>query len=400
MLRIRALIYVKWPPGPVTEGIRDPSLSRAHPNDYVVRAFFFSKRQGKELMKHPEQRQGPLGTDPVARTLQIIAVLAAVVLAIWVVSDILLLIFLAVLIAVILRGVADWGARYTRLGEHAMLAIVSIASTVVLVGFLYYVGPRLVSQSQSLWSEMQQRITTLQQTYGDTAWGHLLLQQLSSNASQSDISGYVSSLASFTVGGLTTLFVLVVTSLYFAISPMLYVDGVVRLFPLRYRSRARHVMLDIGGTLRWWSLGQLVDMIVVGVLSGIGLGLLGVPLALSLGVVAGLFTFVPYFGAIAAAIPAMLVALTIDWQTALWVLVIFLGCHGIEGYVVAPLVQRRTVDLPPALTILSMTVLGTIFGPLGIILGTPVAAVLLVTVREAYVAEVLGDPDVSGLSEG
>ena len=350
-------------------------------------------------MKHSEPWQGLAGTGAVARTLQIIAILGGVVLLVWLLSDIVLLIFLAILIAVILRGVSDWSARYTRLGEHAMLAIVSIAFTVLLIGFLYYIGPRLVSQSQDLWTTMQQRLHQLQQTYGDTAWGKLLLQQLSSQASQVQITSYASSLASFTVGGLATLFVLIVTSLYFAISPMLYMDGVVRLFPLQYRRRARHVLLDIGRTLRWWSLGQLVDMIVVGVLSGIGMAVLGVPLALSLGVVAGLFTFVPYFGAIAAAVPAMLVALTISWQTSLWVLAIFLGCHGIEGYVIAPLVQRRTVDLPPALTILSMTVLGSIFGPLGIILGTPVAAVLLVTVREAYVAEVLNDPEVSGMSE-
>ena len=154
------------------------------------------------------------------------------------------------------------------------------------------------------------------------------------------------------------------------------------------------MLLEVGSTLQWWSLGQLIDMAVVGVLSGIGLMLLGVPLALALGVLAGLFTFVPYFGAIAAAVPAMLVGLTVSWQTALWVLVIFLICHGIEGYLVSPLVQRRTVHLPPALTILSMTILGTIFGPLGVILGTPVVAALLVIIREAYVGGVLGDPEV------
>lgn len=351
-------------------------------------------------MRHPEQWQGLTGTDAIARTLQIIAILGAAILIVWLLSDIVLLIFLAVLIAVVLRGVSNWTARKTGFGEHLMLAIVSLAFFALLVWFLYYIGPRLVSQSQALWATMQQRLVHLQQTYGNTDWGHLLLRQLSSEATTGHITGYASSLASFTAGGLVTVFVLIVTALYFAISPMLYVEGVVRLFPLQYRPRARHVLLDIGHTLRWWSLGQLVDMIVVGVLSGIGLAILGVPLALSLGVVAGLFTFVPYFGAIAAAIPAMLVALTISWQTSLWVLVIFLGCHSLEGYLISPLVQRRTVDLPPALTILSMTILGTIFGPLGVILGTPVAAVLLVTVREAYVAEVLNDPEVSSLTEG
>ena len=208
---------------------------------------------------------------------------------------------------------------------------------------------------------------------------------------QSHIAVYAGSVATSTLGGLATTFVLIATALYFAISPGLYIDGLVRLFPLPYRPRARDVLLDIGETLQWWSLGQLIDMSVVGVLTGIGLFILGMPLALALAVLAGLFTFVPYFGAIIAAVPAMLVALTVSWQDSLWVLAIFLGCHSIEGYVVSPLVQRRTVDLPPAASILSMTILGTIFGPLGVILGTPFAAALLVTVREVYVADVLGD---------
>jgi predicted PurR-regulated permease PerM len=150
-------------------------------------------------------------------------------------------------------------------------------------------------------------------------------------------------------------------------------------------------LADIGDTLRRWALDQLIDMAVVGVLTGIGLILLGVPLAFALAVLAGLFTFVPYFGAIAAAVPAMLVALTVSLRTSLWVAVIFLVCHGIEGYVIAPLVQRNTADLPPALTILSMTILGALLGPLGVILGAPVAAVALVMVREMYVGDVLGE---------
>jgi predicted PurR-regulated permease PerM len=132
-------------------------------------------------------------------------------------------------------------------------------------------------------------------------------------------------------------------------------------------------------------------MMVVALLTGLALFLLNIPLALSLACIAGLFTFVPYFGALAAAVPAVIVALTVSWQSALWVVLVFLVCHGVEGYVVAPFVQRRTVRLPPALTILSMAVLGTMFGPLGVILGTPLAAVLMVIVQEIYVAGILGD---------
>jgi predicted PurR-regulated permease PerM len=324
--------------------------------------------------------------------MRMIAGAAALILLVWLLSDIVLLIFLAVLIAVMLRGAAGWAVRHTGAPERAMLAVVTLAVAAFLVGFLYVVGPRLVSQSQDLWTQLQQQVSHLRSQYGDTPWGHAIFARLSpSGAVQSHIAVYAGSVATSTLGGLATTFVLIATALYFAISPGLYIDGLVRLFPLPYRPRARDVLLDIGETLQWWSLGQLIDMSVVGVLTGIGLFILGVPLALALAVLAGLFTFVPYFGAIIAAVPAMLVALTVSWQDSLWVLAIFLGCHSIEGYVVSPLVQRRTVDLPPAASILSMTILGTIFGPLGVILGTPFAAALLVTVREVYVADVLGD---------
>ena len=109
-------------------------------------------------------------------------------------------------------------------------------------------------------------------------------------------------------------------------------------------------------------------------------------------VIAGLFTFVPYFGPIVSAIPAIIVAATISWSKVFWVVAICLVCHGIEGYIVAPFVQRRTVELPPALTILSMAILAALFGGLGLVVATPVVASVLVIVREVYVRDMLGDP--------
>ena len=324
-----------------------------------------------------------------------LAVLVALAVLLWLLSDIALLIFLAVLLAIMLRGVGDWAARHTGAPERAMLAAVSLIILGLALGLVYYIGPRLVAQSHDLWTQLNRTWDHLRDTYGGTSWGEMIFQHLSPPAEvQSHIVSTAGTLATSTIGAVATAFILIVTALYFAIAPDLYVGGVVRLFPLRYRPRAHAVMLDIGSTLRRWSLGQLIDMAVVGVLTGIGLALLGVPLALALAVIAGLFTFVPYFGAIAAAVPAVLVAFTVSWRTSLWVVVIFLVCHGIEGYLVAPIVQRNTADLPPALTILSMTVLGTLFGAMGIILGAPVAAAVLVIVREVYVGDVLGDPEI------
>ena len=334
-------------------------------------------------------------TDGAAAALRVIAILGAVALVVWALADVVLLVFMAALLAIILRGISGWLAARTGAPFKLMLAIVSLAISGLLLALLYFIGPRLGSQTQALFQQLNQTIDHLRAAYGDTAWGHLLFQHLSPSALLgSNVVGNAGALATSTLGDIVSAFVLVVTALYFAAAPDLYLDGIVRLFAIPLRPRARAALEHVGQTLKLWSLGQLVDMTVVGFITGIGLTLLGLPLALALAVLAGLLTFIPYFGAIAAAIPAMLIAVAEDWRKAMWVAVIFTVAHVVEGYIVAPLVQRNTADLPPAVTILSMTVLGTLFGTLGVILGAPVAAAGLVLVREVYVGGMLGDTDV------
>ena len=109
-------------------------------------------------------------------------------------------------------------------------------------------------------------------------------------------------------------------SQWLAVDPLLYLDGLVLLFPLSRRPRAREILLDMGRTLVLWSIGQFIDMLIVGSLTAIGLTVLGIPLAFALAVLAGVLTFVPFFGAILAAIPALLLGLSIKLllQARLW----------------------------------------------------------------------------------
>ncbi len=334
-------------------------------------------------------------TDGAARALRIIAIVCAAALLVWALADVVLLVFMAALLAIILRGISGWLAELTGAPLKLMLAVVSLGILAFLLALVYFIGPQLVTQTQALFTQLNQTIDHLRQAYGNTGWGHLLFQHLSpGELLNSSVFGSAGALASSTLGSVISAFVLVVTAMYFAVDPDLYVDGIVRLFAIPYRPRARTALEHVGRTLKLWSLGQLIDMTAVGVLTGIGLTLLGLPLALALAMLAGLLTFIPYFGAIAAAVPAVLIAFAADWRKAIWVAVIFTIAHVVEGYIIAPLVQRNTADLPPAVTILSMTILGTLFGTLGVILGAPVAAAILVLVREVYVGGVLGDADV------
>jgi predicted PurR-regulated permease PerM len=228
---------------------------------------------------------------------------------------------------------------------------------------------------------------------GTTPWGGLIARQFSNVADsvRTGLSGYVPGVASSILGIGGSVVVIVATALFLASSPQMYIDGSLRLLPQRWRPRGRNVALRIGTTLQLWFLGQLTDMVIVATLVGAGLFLLEVPLAATLAIFAGLLNFVPYIGALAGAVPAILVAFSESPALALWVALLFIVVQVLEGNVIAPLIQRQTISLPPALTILSQTILGTWFGAFGLVLATPLIAMLLTTVRMVYIEDILED---------
>jgi len=138
-------------------------------------------------------------------------------------------------------------------------------------------------------------------------------------------------------------------------------------------------------------VGQLISMTAVGLSSYLGLRLLGVPLALTLAVVAFLLTFIPFIGPLLSGIPVVLVAFSQSPTLALYALLLYTAIQLFEGYVLTPNVQRRSVSLPPALTIAAQVLLGVLVGALGVTLATPLAAAGMVVVNRLYVEEVLED---------
>jgi predicted PurR-regulated permease PerM len=312
------------------------------------------------------------------------------IVLLWALSDLVLVVFAAVLLSVLLRGAAGMLSRVTGLRVNSSLAIV----TVFIVGgaalFAILLGPRFLAEGKQLVHEVVQYVTRMQQNSSGTLFGNILNSAISMKKGAA-VGPLAPKLLSVTFGTAGGLVLILVTALYLAVSPRLYTEGLVRLVPLFYRARARLIFAEVTHVLRYWMLGQLVDMAVVGILSTVGLLILGVPLPIALGVIAGLLTFIPYVGAILAGIPAIIVASTMGLTTVLWVVALYTACHVIEGYLVAPLVTRRTVDLPPALTVLSMSVLGTLYGFFGVLIATPLTAAVIVLIREVYVHDLLGD---------
>jgi predicted PurR-regulated permease PerM len=185
--------------------------------------------------------------------------------------------------------------------------------------------------------------------------------------------------------------VIVCLGVFLAAHPASYREGVLRLVAIGSRPRVREVMDEMGRMLRYWLLGQLVRSVIVGVVLWLVLKILGVPGAPLLALLAGIANFVPYLGPLIAALPIVLVAMPMGLAPLAWVMAIYFFIQTLEGFVVAPLIQKGAVDVPPAWTLSAIVILGAMFGVLGVALAAPLLGVVRVALLRFYVEDWLND---------
>jgi predicted PurR-regulated permease PerM len=322
----------------------------------------------------------------------IVAAIAVVVLVVllWYLVDVVLLCFAAVLLALLMRAPADWIAARWHWPPRLALALVVVAVVGVLAAGAWLFGRTLVGQL----SELAQRVPDLvaqvrERVSGyEAVWKFLEPKQLMGRLS---FVGRGVDVLTSSFGIVANLVVVAFVGFFVALDPGLYKRGVLHLVPVSRRGRAAQVLEEVGHTLRRWLVGQLILMAVIFGLTAVGLWLLDVQMALGLAAVAGLLEFVPYLGPILSAVPALLVALSQDTQLAIYVLLLFVAIQAIEGNVLQPIVQQRTVWLAPALVLVAQVVFGILIGLLGVMLATPVAAALMVVVQKLYIEDLLGE---------
>jgi predicted PurR-regulated permease PerM len=190
-----------------------------------------------------------------------------------------------------------------------------------------------------------------------------------------------------TIGFIVGVIIILFVGRYLAAEPETYRQGVISLAPPGQRERVEQVLDRLGYLLRWWIIGQAVSMTCVALLVTLGLWLLNVPLALTLGLIAGLLEFIPRIGPIVAAFPAVLIALSQGQPPVLYVILLYVIVQSVESYLILPLVQRKAVDLPPALTIVALFLLGILLGFVGLLLATPLTVVVVSLVKQLYVED-------------
>jgi predicted PurR-regulated permease PerM len=326
-----------------------------------------------------------------ARRVLFIAALIVLGFLAWELRSVLLLTFAGALLAVVLRALASPFVHWTPLGTGAAISVVALVVLAVISGAGLVIGNQLSSQLAELWTHLPELANQAQHSFEQSAVGKALVHVLGSPPeffSGVTVKSALSA-ATATFSFLLDLLIIVVLGLFFAYMPQLYINGAIALVPAAHRSRAHEIISSTGQALRSWLLGQLISMIVVGAIAGAGLSLLGVPLALGLAFLAFLLEFVPVIGPIMAAVPAVLVGLSQSPMLGLWVVLLYVGIHVIEGYLVVPILQRWAVHIPPALTVIAVIAFGLLFGWLGVLLATPLMVATIVWVKMIYVESTL-----------
>ena len=359
-------------------------------------------------MGAPQSSSGlPHGTPLSHRALVVAGVLAAVVsvlLLVWFAHRALLLAFAGVLVAVLFSTPATLLHQHARLPYGLALVVVLTCIGGVIALAVTWRGPAVITEIDALRDSLPVTLDALRDRVARYPWGPGLLEGVPTMADvlgdERALAGRARDFAARAVGLLSTGLIILFTGLFLAFEPSLYVRGVVKVVAPARRARARAVLAELGHALRWWLLAKVASMIVIGVGTGVGLYILGVPLVFSLALIAALFTFVPNIGPILSAVPAVLLALVQGPRLALWVVLLYLGVQMVESYLITPYLERRTVSLPPALTLTTQVLLGAAAGILGVALAAPLTAVGLVLVRMLYLEDVLGDRTPAGAEQG
>ena len=322
----------------------------------------------------------PKRTSPTTLLFLAVGLIVALILA-WLGRVIVMLLFAAIVVAVLMTAVVDWlGARF-RLGRRVAFTLILSGTVCLLSLVVWLIGPSIIDQFADLQTDLPQAAHQLMARVEVYGWGRWLLaqwsgySQLSSNVSSAltRIGGVVLSTATVLSGLVLVGFL----GLYIGAEPEVYFSYVQRATPSAYRSKLNACAAAAVRNLRWWVLSQMLSMTVVGVMVACGLWALGVPLAGTLGVIAALLTFIPNVGPILSVVPAVLLAVAISPMKGLLTVALFLTVHFLEGNVITPLLERRIVRLPPALTMTAQLLLAVIAGPLGLALAAPFAAAAL-----------------------
>jgi predicted PurR-regulated permease PerM len=316
----------------------------------------------------------------------------------WQIRQLLLLAFTAIVLATALNQLVKQLQQWKLRRSFAIWLSVATLLIILLVFFLLIVPPfvqqfeRLIELLPTSITEIEEILERLISFLPEQPWLDFteiddLFQQI-----QPLIERFVDQSLNIFLTSINTilqLLLVLVLTLMFLINPTPYLHLFIRLFPSFYRRRVKEIMARCETALGSWTTGVLIEMVFIAVLSGLGLWILQVPLALAHAVIAGLLNFIPNVGpTLSVVLPMAIALLDAPWK-AIAVLILYLVIQQIESYWLTPTIMAKQVSLLPAITLISQLVFASLFGALGLLIALPLTIVVGTWIEEVLFKDVL-----------
>ncbi len=334
----------------------------------------------------------------------------------WSARFLVLTAFLGVLFGLAAGGAVDRIRSRVAIRRQVAAPLVVFGSVGILVLIAFWIGPTLSEQSQELRTKLPEAVVKMEtwlvakhpgfldlvapldSTKPAAALDSAEAVEAAANTSASSgrlvgaIAGYSGTITGLalgvvqsTIAAVVGLVLVIILAVYIASDPDVYRRGMLALIPTARRDRFDTLLTALGKALRTWFATQLIAMLVIGTVTTIALAIIGVRAAFPLGVIAGIFEFIPNIGPILSAVPAVLMGFADAPRVALIVIFVYWGIQFLENNLLIPILMKEQLDLPPALTLLSQVVMGYTFGFLGLFVAIPMLATVVVTVRLFWV---------------
>lgn len=330
----------------------------------------------------------PVSTAEHLKRAAIFVAVALVPVLVWLLFDVVLMAMGAILVAMLLSLGAEPFRKWLGLPRAAAL----LASGLVIACALGATGYLTVLQAGQ-WHEILQRtqqgIDSIRIALEGSDFGKFVLPYL--QGGHLTLTAILTGISRVSLPFLTTLVVSVVGGIYLAAEAGVYRDGLIKLLPERFRADGMATLADVTAALRLWMLGQMIGMVLFGLMTTLATWLIGLPSPITLGLIAGIFEFIPYIGPILGAIPGVLVAITQGPEVVMWTIGAYVLIQQVEGHLIAPLISREMVYIPPLVLILGIVAITTLFGWQAAIFAAPIAVIIFVAVKKLYVRDGLGD---------
>ena len=337
-------------------------------------------------------KPGKSDGDFVRKALIVIG-LAACVFLLWQLRYVLVLLFGAVVIATIIRAIADPFTMRLRVPAGPSVLVAVLILVAIVAGVAWLLGQQISAQTEVLADSLPAAMKTVDDWLSSFGLAHPIQSWLSElHRHGGALVSRFGDLATTATTAVANFLIVFFGGVFLAAQPRFYRTGAIKLVPPGRRPLIAEAIGECEKALRLWLRGQLMAMLVIGIMTGFGLWLLGVQSWLVLGILAGFFEFIPFAGPILSAIPGVLIALVQSPELALWTAAMYVFVQHAEAYLIQPLIQQYAVEVPAVVLLFALLAFALLFGVVGVFFAAPLTVVTYVLVKRLYVVEALDTP--------